>query len=237
MKRVSLLFLLFIILSSVATAASVWPMLKEIYELNESNANVLWLKQRMQEIGYYSSEDALSSSFDIHLLRKIKSFQYYNHLPVTGRLDSCTVDTIFSDSTQTRAQFMESYAADPSLEPAVTLVFDDTATATKESGNLVFRIKPKNSSSQKDIVAYEFYTVPFNAWDECMVDDVSQYSISVIEKLTPGKVGTAKTVKLENPDQIYQIWTGVHRIRYSDNTIVTIPDDEIIYSTWGPFFF
>ncbi len=64
----------------------------------DNKKEVLEMKIRMQELGYFRAGASLSESYNAICVERVQMFQQQNGLPVTGEADSETLAVLFSDA-------------------------------------------------------------------------------------------------------------------------------------------
>jgi len=74
--------------------------IQETYDTLQTGStgnDVLKMKYRMQELGYFNADASLSDSYNNTCVERVKQFQAANHLPVTGIADHATLSLLYSN--------------------------------------------------------------------------------------------------------------------------------------------
>jgi len=74
--------------------------IQEVYDTlkqGSSGSDVLNMKYRMQDLGYFNADASLSDSYNNTCVERVKQFQSINNLPVTGIADHATLSLLYSD--------------------------------------------------------------------------------------------------------------------------------------------
>lgn len=198
----------------------------------------LAVRTRMKELKYYREKVAVEEITDDSLSRRLKSFQTYNNLPITGELDAATETKLFSEEALSEEAFFASYKGDPALQPENTLFI--TTSSSAEWTNIAevarIRFQVKNTSPDRVVKAYEIQAIPYDPWGDKMIPDDTVLKVSTIYDVKPGATHYSNRIDLERRQEVYSLFVGISKVRYEDGTVVTIPEDEILYYVWdGPF--
>lgn len=214
------------------------PDVKEVYSLGEHDENLLLVKQRLQELEYYSAEAAkerlMNECYTIDLVARIKRFQIYSGLQATGNLDSQTLSLLFSDEAMTDNSF---YAQDESKIPEYFLFCIGDSATFDFSGEYVY-VSPKvrNGFKDKTVIACEIRFLPYSIWDKPMFDESNPPFTATIFSIKPGETKTSNKCALYNYKEMYDVLIGISKFKLQDGTVVEVPEDKILYYTWrGPF--
>lgn len=70
----------------------------------DSSNEVLEMKVRMQELGYFRAGATLSESYNATCVERVKQFQQENGLTATGEADSETLSLLYSDAAKPKAE-------------------------------------------------------------------------------------------------------------------------------------
>ncbi len=70
----------------------------------DNKKEVLEMKTRMQELGYFKAGASLSESYNGTCVERVKMFQQQNGLPATGEADSETLALLYSDAAKPNAK-------------------------------------------------------------------------------------------------------------------------------------
>ena len=196
------------------------------------------VRKRMQELKYYKDKINVEEITDKSLSRNLKIFQAYNGLPITGILDEETEQKLFSEEAFGEIEYFKSYQENPSLQPENTLfiTFDSTAESSNIGEVARIRFKVKNTSPDRIVSAYEIQAIPYDPWGDRMIPEDTVLSVSTIYDVKPGTVHNSNRIDLERRQEIYSLYVGISKVMYKDGTIITIPEEEILYHNWtGPF--
>lgn len=66
----------------------------------DSNNDVLNMKKRLQELGYFSADASLGKQFSATTSERVKLFQKANGLEETGKMDSVALELLYSDEAK-----------------------------------------------------------------------------------------------------------------------------------------
>ena len=78
------------------------PQGKVVFQRGDVNEDILNIKFRLYELGYYSSEAIFDDTYNISLFTSVLTFQNNNKLQTTGIIDEYTYETIFSAQAVSR---------------------------------------------------------------------------------------------------------------------------------------
>ena len=222
MKRI-ILFLLMLLLCVPAIA---------------EEKSIIEIKTRLQELGYYVKEYTPDERTNDGYTRRVKQFQTFNGLDITGEADDETVAKLFSESALSGKAFHQMYNDDPSLQPELTLYFPETSHAqwSVNGSELSIGFQVKNMSPDRVVQAHELTIYAYDPWEIEMIGDGNPRTLITIADMKPGVVAYSSRFKLQNRTKIFFIYAGISKVRYEDGTIVEVPEDEILYYIWqGPF--
>ena len=236
MKRLLLFFLLFLLaMPAMADGLFEIPTLKDSYEIGDFDESLQIVKQRLCDLNYYSEgytkDRILHGYFDAVLQNRISLFQAFNNLPVTGNLDQETLSLLFSNNAMSEAAF---YKQDKALIPDYMLF---TVGVSSQShwiiSNDYFNLQTQviNHWANNKVVAFELSIIPYNAWHERMISPDSYYSVVTLSAVKPGETTYSNYCCIDNYSEIYDIFVGVKRYRLDNGTIITIPENQILYHT------
>lgn len=202
------------------------------------NHDSIAVRTRMKELKYYKEKVAIEEISDGSLSRRIKSFQTYNNLPITGMLDKATEEKLFSDNALSEDAFFASYQEDPLLQPENTLFITSASNAEWTNVGEIARIRfqVKNTSPDRVVKAYEIQALPYDPWGDLMTLDGAALKVSTISNVKPGATQYSNRIDLERRQEVYALFVGISRVLYEDGTVISIPENEILYYVWdGPF--
>lgn len=74
------------------------PIVYETLKRGSKGPEVLAMKERMQELGYFSAGAELSENYNDTCVERVKQFQKRNGLPQTGVADHQTLSLLYSDA-------------------------------------------------------------------------------------------------------------------------------------------
>lgn len=80
------------------------PHGKEFYKLNDVNDEIINIKLRLYELGYYSSNNNFNDIYTMLLQSAVKSFQQKNDLSATGIVDAATHELLSEPKSSTSAK-------------------------------------------------------------------------------------------------------------------------------------
>lgn len=69
---------------------------------DDTGEDVLKMKERMRELGYFLKDSKLSDSYNDTCVERVEMFQKNNSLPVTGIADADTLALLYSDSARSK---------------------------------------------------------------------------------------------------------------------------------------
>lgn len=211
------------------------PDVKEVYSLGEHDENLILVKQRLQELEYYTSKNKPTNAcYTIDLVAIIKRFQIYSGLQATGNLDSQTLSLLFSDEALTDKNF---FAQDETLIPEYYRLGIGDYIYSDYSGEYIYSsVQVKNKFKDKTVIACEVRFLPYSIWDEPMFDESNPPFATTIFSIKPGETKTSNKCALYNYKEMYDILIGISKFKLQDGTVVEVPEDKILYYTLrGPF--
>lgn len=242
MKRI-LTLLLLLLISCTAIAEDVSPALeppaiKSEYILGEYDENLVAVKERLHALGYYSDayvkDRSLSCYYNITLYSRIRLFQIFNSLPVTGCLDASTVSLLFSEKAQSEEAFFSQEIDD--IPDYLGVVTSNAANYSSFDEGFALRPKVKNWFPDKKVVAYEVAFIPYNAWHEKMENFVYSDKVTSTTIIKPGTEQYSAKCIFINQEEMFDVLAGVTRFRMDDGTIINVPEDKVVYHSWrAPF--
>ena len=213
--------------------------LRPFHSLEIVTASVKAAKERMLELDYYpKSESDVDDEADETFVRRLRLFQFYHCLPITGELDEDTLAMLYSDEARSEEDAIAASRKDPACEPAYTCVITPDARGEWEGlGNLMdMRFEVANISSKRTIDAFELTLIPYDAWGDPITDEDGPYIITTVKSIKPGKKAFSNRVCVIGRKEAERVSVGVSKVRYSDGEVVNIDEDEIVYAVWkGPF--
>ena len=211
------------------------PDVKEVYSLGEHDENLILVKQRLQELEYYTSKNKPTNAcYTIDLVAIIKRFQIYSGLQATGNLDSQTLSLLFSDEALTDKNF---FAQDETLIPEYYRLGIGDYIYSDYSGEYIYSsVQVKNKFKDKTVIACEVRFLPYSIWDEPMFDESNPPFATTIFSIKPGETKTSNKCALYNYKEMYDILIGISKFKLQDGTVVEVPEGKILYYTLrGPF--
>lgn len=246
MKRVfAILFFLLLFSHAIAediTLQSIPVLAKESYQLGEHDPGLVIIKQRFRELGYYSDgfmkERTLTEFFDIQLAQRIQKFKTFNELPVTDLLDQEMLSVLFSERALSENAFFEISKNESSFpEPLSLMIPPEGQINVDYSGDAaVVKAQVTNYSSDKSVVAFELKVLPYNAWNECIIEEDDAYTVTTLTTIKPGEKKYSNTCTIPNYKDIFDLCIGVSKFRFDNGLVIEIPDKQIVYGVWrGPF--
>ena len=197
------------------------------------------VKLRLQELEYYSKDaTGFDERIDADFTRWLKRFQHFNDLPVSGELTGETLAVLLSEDALTEKASIARYKDHPELEPeAVCLIVMNSTCDWESSGNIMnIKFQTTNLSAHRTVTAFELTIHPYDPWGQDMSPSKAGYRISTIKKIKPGEKQYSNRIRIDRRLEIDELYVGVSKIRYSDGSIVEIPENEILYGVLsGPF--
>lgn len=211
------------------------PSVKEVYSLGEHDENLLLVKQRLQELDYYTSKNKQTNAcYTIDLVATIKRFQIYSGLPASGNLNPQTLSLLFSDEALTDKDF---FAQDETLIPEYYMLGIGEYINSEYSGDYIYSgVQVKNRFKDKTIIACEIKYFPYSIWDEPMYDESNPPFATTILSIKPGETKYSNKCAMYKYKEMYNILIGISKFKLQDGTVIEVPEDKILYYNYrGPF--
>jgi len=189
----------------------------------DSGGNVLRIKERLQDLGYYRATATFDDDFNDTMVQRIKLFQENNSLEMTGKVDSSTAAKL-KESNPIRGEYYEGYWT----EPDVTLIIPDSSYGKwdeKSGDRFTFKIEAKNVSTSRRIIAAEFLVYTEDIWGDELIRKNRPYSYSLEDTFKPGEMKYTTGMIIPYRQETHKVYIAVNKVRYSDGTIgrVTSP--------------
>ena len=198
-------------------------------ERGDSSGNVLRIKERLQDLGYYRSTATFDEDFNDTLVQRVKLFQENNGLDVTGEVDSYTAAKL-KESNPIRGEYFEGYW----LEPDVTMIIPDTTWGKwneKSGDRFTFAIKTKNVSTSRRIVATEFLVYTENVWGDQIISKSRPYSYTIEMTYKPGEMKYTGYMEIPYRSDTHKVHIAINKVRYSDGSIGKVSSP--VYCYWN----
>ena len=197
-------------------------------EKGDSSGNVLRIKERMQDLGYYRSTATFDDDFNDTMVQRVKLFQENNGLSVTGKVDGSTAAKL-KESNPVRGEYFEGYWT----EPDVTLIIPASSYGKwneKGEDRFTFTIKVKNVSTSRRIVAAEFLVYTEDIWGDEIIKKSRPYSYSLEDTYKPGEMKYTTQMIIPDRRDTHKVYIAVNKVRYSDGTIRSVSSPN--YWNW-----
>lgn len=197
-------------------------------EQGDSGANVLYIKERMQELGYYRAGANLDNAFNDTMVQRVKLFQENNGLKVTGRMDSSTLIKLKS-LNPIRGEYFEGYWT----EPDVTLIVPHSSYGKwnkKSDDRFGFSIQTKNVSTSRKIVATEFLIYTEDVWGDEIIGKAHPYAYTVTTAFGPGEMKYTEYMDIPFRHDTYKVYIAINKVRYGDGEVVNVETPD--YWNW-----
>jgi len=201
------------------------------YELNDTGRDVLMLKERLKELGYYELSVKFDDRYDKTMVARVKTFQKNNKLKQTGKIDYITLIKMYDDIIIAKGQWYVKSIAISEQEKKIALeITEDCYGDWKEDGDeLFFRLQVKNVSKHQTVKAYELFFYTLDKEGNVLQTDntvCTQYVESTIEP--DQKEYTTYTV-FPNKDEIDRVYVAIHKVKYLDGTEKREISPEYVY--------
>lgn len=195
----------------------------------DSDENVLKIKKRLQELGYYRADASLSEAYNDAMAERVKLFQENNGLEVTGEADSTTLRWLKASYATPGEWFEGSWN-----EPDVSLMITKNAQGQwKKKGNdqFSFCIQVKNISTSRTIVAAEFYVYTEDAWGNELISVYDPYVYALEDVIKPGEKKYTSDMEIPYRADTFRVYIAIGRVKYSDGTYKSLPGNDFEYWT------
>ena len=195
----------------------------------DSGSNVLNIKERLKYLGYYSETATFDDQFNSTMVERVKLFQENNGLSLSGKVDSKTIDKLKSTSA-----VPGKWNIYTSNEPDVTAIIPMSSSGQwKDDGGyyMDFRLKIKNVSTYRKIVAVEFEVYTKDIWGDELISSANPYTYTAKVSATPGEMCWTEYMSIPDRREVYEIHIAVKRVRYADGTTESVSDPHYVYWT------
>lgn len=199
-----------------------------VCEQGDSGGNVLAIKKRMQELGYYRDTASLGEDFNDTMVQRVKLFQENNGIRVTGKVDSDTLDKLRA-SNPVRGEYYEGTWS----EPDVTMIipYSTWGKWNKISEDrFTFAIKTKNISTSRKITAVEYLIYSEDVWGSEIISSSRPYTYTITETYAPGEMKYTENMNVPYRSETYKVYIAINKVRYSDGTVEYVSSPE--YWNW-----
>ena len=234
-KRWLILLMLVLCFAPVGAKGALSPRVFDKYlnlysvcEKGDRGNNVLKVKERLQTLGYYRPTATFGDDFNDTMVQRVKLFQENNSLEVTGEVDSRTVEKL-KEINPIRGEYFEGYWT----EPDVALIIPENTYGQwneKSGDRFSFRIKVKNVSTSRTVIATEYYVYTEDIWGNELISRYDPYVYSLQDTKGPGVMGYTSYMNIPYRRDTYKVHIAIGRVRYSDGTIKSLPGND--YYTW-----
>ena len=197
-------------------------------EQGDSDGNVLAIKTRMRELGYYRETASLGEDFNDTMVQRVKLFQENNGIDVTGKVDSATLQKLRAVNP-IRGEYFEGYWN----EPDVTMIIPHSTWGKwnkKSEDRFTFAIKTKNVSTSRKINAVEYLIYTEDVWGSEMISSSRPYSYTLTETYAPGEMKYTSYMNIPYRSDTYKVYIAINKVRYDDGTVQYVSSPE--YWNW-----
>lgn len=214
--------------------------IKDSYKAGSSGKDILTIKERLQELGYYSKDASLGSTYNDTMVERVKLFQKENNLKVTGILDHSTLLILFSKQTIPPTKPHSSPTPTPKknatvIDSAFSLIIPDNSQCNysyDNNGNLKCRFQIKNTAQNKTATEFEIYVYTKNASGALLLGKDQHISATTKRKVKPGETVFSDYVTIPNSSSATQVYVAVSKVTYSDGSVIRFPSMSPKYSSW-----
>ena len=231
MKRMGILVLLILLLLFAAApaeeAGALPPVFTECGLLAPGSRGpaVLLMKQRLQQLGYYKPESTLDEKYTSDTEKRVRTFQETGGLPVTGTADSETLTAMFSGNAATGGYYT---APVPPSETSLQ-IGEYAEWKNGKKNTLQFRLTVRNACTEAAAEGYEIRLYAEDLWGERAGEPVT---LTVKRRLPPGKTDTTEFAVFSKASDIFRVQAAVTRVRYADDTVIVIPEENLEWWNW-----
>jgi len=197
-------------------------------EQGDSGGNVLAVKKRMQELGYYRAAASLGEDYNDTMVQRVKLFQENNGIDVTGRVDSATLEKLRAGNP-VRGEYYEGYWN----EPDVTMIIPHSTWGKwnkLSEDRFSFAIKTKNISTSRRITAVEYLIYTEDVWGDEIIRSSNPYTYTLTETYAPGEMKYTGYMNIPYRSETYKVYIAINKVRYSDGAVEYVSAPE--YWNW-----
>ena len=215
--------------------------IEKSYNVCAKGEDILAIKKRLKELGYYSKGSSLGSTYNDTMVERVKLFQIDNKLEATGILDYSTLLLLFSKDVSSSAKGNNSPTSSPiNKAPIIDSAFSLTIPSGSiceshidNAGNLKCRFQIRNTAQKKTAVEFEIYVYTKNASGVPLLGEGKFISVTTKKKVKPGETVFTDYVSIPNGDSVARIYVAISKIKYSDGNIVSYPSMYPKYVSWS----
>lgn len=157
---------------------------------------------------------------------KASSFQYSLHSNelTFKRPGIYTITATSKDGTNKTASLdLAVYPKDMNTLTLPTIWYEEVSG---DKLNVSFDIA--NEEYGLEVVAVEIYVYATDVWGNDIYNG-SRYYQTTSKKIAPGKTVRSEAMTISNRSKISRIFWGIHKIKFADDTIITIDDIDYVY--------
>lgn len=134
--------------------------------------------------------------------------------------DYCS-DAAYCQATSEMLSVLYSGNARNYSEPEIALVFPDHSNMnySNESRDMLkFRVEVQNASSWRTVEAFEIRAYAVDDWDNPIYGEGYSYYETTKKTVKPGETVYSSYLYIPNRSDIYKVYVGISKVRYSDGT-------------------
>ena len=199
-----------------------------VCEQGDSGSNVLRIKERMQDLGYYRKTASLGDDFNDTMVQRVKLFQENNGIDVTGKVDSSTLQKL-RESNPARGEYYEGTWN----EPDVTMIIPYSTWGRwnkMSEDRFSFAIKTKNISTSRKIKAVEYLIYTEDVWGSEIISSSRPYTYTLTETYAPGEMKYTGYMNVPYRSETYKVYIAINKVLYGDGTVEYASSPE--YWNW-----